>query len=426
MAKNITVFTTTTCSYCVMVKRFLDMKGKKYEVVNLDENPERNQEAYDLSGGALTVPITVVTKEDNSRQVVVGYNLAQLAPAVSQIQVQQIFMDEKKEAPKGRGDKDSPHDLVIVGAGPAALSAAIYTCREDIDTLMVEKGVIGGLAAVTDWVDNYPGFTEGISGMDLSEAMRGQAERFGAKFELGEVQKVESEGDLKKLITTSGDIYAKAVLLATGSDYNKINVPGEAEYYARGVHYCATCDGAFYRDKKLVVVGGGNSAVQEGIFLTRFASHIDLLVRGPEMRASDVLQQELKKHTDKITVHLNTTTDEIVGVDNKVTKVIGTDKINNKKVEFPTDGVFVFVGLNPNTQFLTGSGVELDEQKFIKSDQRLMTTAPGIFVAGDVRSGATMQIASASGEGATAALMIREYIEGYHKPDAHTVSTMTT
>ncbi len=303
------------------------------------------------------------------------------------------------------------HDLVIVGAGPAALSAAIYTCREDIDTVLIEKGAIGGLAAVTDWVDNYPGFAKGIAGLDLSEAMREQAERFGAKIELNEVVGITQEDELKKITLADGEIYAKAVLITTGSDYRKIGVPGEAEYYARGVHYCATCDGAFYRDKKLVVVGGGNSAVQESMFLTKFASHIDILVRGDKLRASDVLQHELEKHKDKIAVHMNTTTDEIVGVDGKVVKVVGTDKTTGKKVEFPTDGVFVFVGLDPNTKFLDGSGVELDEHRFIKSDLHLMTNMPGVFVAGDVRSGATMQIASATGEGATAALMIREYLE---------------
>lgn len=307
------------------------------------------------------------------------------------------------------------HDLVIVGAGPAALSAALYASREDIDTVLIEKGAIGGLAAVTDWVDNYPGFAEGISGMDLSEAMRAQIERFGAKIELNEVLSIKDEGQIKKLKTPDGEIQAKAVLIATGNDYRKIGVPGEEQYYARGVHYCATCDGAFYRDKRLIVVGGGNSAVQEAMFLTKFASHIDMLVRGPAFRASQVLVGELKnKHADKITVHFNTTTDEIVGdppaSGGKVTKVIGTDKTTSKKVEFPTDGVFVFVGLNPNTGFLDGSGVELDENRFVKSNRDLATNVAGIFVAGDVRSGATQQIASATGEGATAALMIREYL----------------
>lgn len=307
------------------------------------------------------------------------------------------------------------HDVIMIGAGPAALSAAIYTTREDIDTLLFERGVPGGLAAITDWVDNYPGFAEGLAGLDLANALQAQAERFGAVIEFGEVLKIHDEGEYKRLETTSGDMKAKAILIATGSDYKKIGVPGEKEYYARGVHYCATCDGAFYRDKRLVVVGGGNSAVQEAIFLTRFATKIDLLVRST-LKASDVLIKELEKHKDKITVHLGVTTDEIIGEDNKVVKVVGTTTETGKQVTFETDGVFVFVGLLPNSQFLEGSGVELDEIGLIKTDNRLETSIKGIFAAGDIRSGATMQIASATGEGATAALMIREYLENQKHP----------
>jgi len=308
------------------------------------------------------------------------------------------------------------HDVVMIGAGPAALSAAIYTTREDIETMLFERGVIGGLAAVTDWIDNYPGFPKGLAGLEFAEELRQQAERFGANIELGEVTKIVDEGKYKKLETTSGDIYAKAVLVATGSDYKKVGVPGEQEFYARGVHYCATCDGAFYRDKRLVVVGGGNSAVQEAMFLTRFASHIDLLIRSDKMRASEILQRELTtKHADKISVHFNTTTDEIVGSDGKVTGVIGTDKTTGEKVSFETDGVFVFVGLKPNTEFLQSTAVELDEVGFVKCNEHLETTLPGVFVAGDVRSGATMQIAAATGEGATAALRIREYLDEHSR-----------
>lgn len=309
------------------------------------------------------------------------------------------------------------HEVVMVGAGPTALSAAIYTTREDIETLLLDKGVIGGLAAITDWVDNYPGFPEGVSGLDLAERLQKQAERFGAKIDFAEVSSVKKKDNLIELETTDGTVKARAVLVATGSDYKRLGVPGEDEFYARGVHFCATCDGAFYRDKRLVVVGGGNSAVQEAIFLTKYASHIDMLVRKDHFRASEVLQKELENHKDKITVHFNTTTDKIVGgEDGKVVAVVGTEN-GSKKVKFETDGVFIFIGLKPNTGFLDGSGVELDEIGLVKTNEKLQTAVPGIYCAGDVRSGATMQIASAAGEGATAALMIREYLEGRAHPE---------
>lgn len=318
-------------------------------------------------------------------------------------------MSDQTEIPK--------HDVIIVGAGPAALTAAIYTTREDIDTLVFERGVVGGLAAVTDKIDNYPGFPDGVDGLKLADDLRKQAERFGAVIELGEVLGIKDEGEYKRLDTTSGDMLAKVVLIATGSDYKKIGVPGEQEFYARGVHYCATCDGAFYRDKRLVVVGGGNSAVQETIFLTRFATHIDLLVRST-IKASDVLQHELQEYVDsgKVTVHLGTTTDEIIGGEGLtgVTKVIGTK--DGEKVEFETDGVFVFVGLEPNSQFIKPTPIRLDEIGFVLTDEHLQTTMPGVYAAGDIRSGATMQIASAAGEGATAALKLREYLEGRAHP----------
>lgn len=318
------------------------------------------------------------------------------------------------------------HDFVIIGAGPAALTAAIYATREDIDTVLYEKGVIGGLAAITDWVDNYPGFPDGIAGLELAEGLRKQAERFGADIRLGEVTEIIDEGDHKRLVTTDGDVLARAVLIATGSDYKKLGIPGEQEYYARGVHYCATCDGAFYRDKRLVVVGGGNSAIQEAIFLTRFATKIDILVRSDHLRASEVLRHELTKYEDKITVHFNTTTDEIVGQDGKVTHVLGTDKTNGKQVKFDTDGVFVFIGLDPNTAFLRDSRISLDEIGMINTDSSLQTTMPGVFAAGDVRSGATMQIASATGEGATAALAVRKFLEETpaNKVDAPTLQAV--
>lgn len=309
--------------------------------------------------------------------------------------------------------KVEEHEVIMIGAGPSALAAAVYTTREDIGTVLLEKGVVGGLAAITDQVDNYPGFENGITGLELAEKLEKQAERFGADIRYGEVSEITTHSDDHTVLVKTIDdtIYkAKAVLIATGSDYRKIGVPGEEEYYGRGVHYCATCDGAFYRDKKLVVVGGGNSAVQEALFLTRFTTHIDLLVRST-VKASEVLQHELKKAVDegKITIHLGVETKEIVGEAGKVVKVTATQ--DGKDVEYQTDGAFIFVGLIPNTQFLKNSNVKLDEVGFILTDQNLHTNMPGVFASGDVRSGATMQIASAVGEGATAALKIREFLE---------------
>ncbi len=308
------------------------------------------------------------------------------------------------------------HDVVMVGAGPSALTAAIYTTREDIDTVLYEKATIGGLAAITDMVDNYPGFPEGVAGMQLAEQLQKQAERFGAQIEFGDVSAIRTKGRHKVVVVDGQDVLAKAVLIATGSDYKKIGVPGEKEFYGRGVHYCATCDGAFYRDKRLAVVGGGNSALQETIFLTRYASHIDLLVRST-LKASEVLQKELKRFVDsgQVTIHLQTTTEEIVGVDGRVASVrVAT---NGTQKDLAVDGIFIFVGLKPNTDFLQNSGVEFDDLGLIKTDHHLMTTVDGVFASGDVRSGATMQIASAVGEGAAAALAIREYLEAFERAE---------
>jgi thioredoxin reductase (NADPH) len=301
-------------------------------------------------------------------------------------------------------------DVIMIGAGPSALAAAVYTTREDIDTVLYEKGVIGGLAAITDQVDNYPGFPDGIEGLKLAGQLEKQAERFGAHIDFGDVSAIREEDGVKVVTVDGADVRAHTVLIATGSDYNKLGIPGEAEYYGRGVHYCATCDGAFYRDKRLVVVGGGNSAVQEALFLTRYTTHIDLLVRST-VKASEVLQRDLEAQVaaGTITVHLNTTPSEIVTVDGRVTSVSATK--DGTATEFVADGIFIFVGLKPNTQFLAGSGIELDEQGLVKTNAHLETNVSGVFASGDVRSGATMQIASAVGEGATAALSIREYLD---------------
>lgn len=393
--ESITVYGADWCPDCHRSRALLDKLRIDYIYKDVDDS-EPMEEMLKITKGNRTIPT-----------IVIGDTILQ-EPSDSYLK--SVIQAEEE---KGMAE-DKIYDVVMVGAGPAALTAAIYTTREDIDTLMMERGVVGGLAAVTDKIDNYPGFPDGIEGLNLSDQLRKQAERFGAVIELGEVLGIRNDGKLKVLDTTDGELKAKTVLIATGSDYKKVGVPGEMEFYARGVHYCATCDGAFYRDKKLVVVGGGNSAVQESIFLTRYSTHIDLLVRST-IKASDVLQTELQKYVDagKITVHLNATPKEITGKDNFVTEVIVIK--DNKELTLKTDGVFVFVGLVPNSQFVKDT-LELDSIGFIKTNANLETSMSGVFAAGDIRSGATMQIASAAGEGATAALKIREYLEGQKHP----------
>lgn len=308
------------------------------------------------------------------------------------------------------------NNLVVIGAGPSALAAAIYTTREDVPTALYERGVVGGMAAITDQIDNYPGFSEGIAGMKLSSELQAQAERFGAQIEYGEASSLSRNDDGIEVVIDGKPVRAGAVLLATGSNHRQLGVPGEQELYGRGVHYCATCDGAFYRDQSLIVVGGGNSAAQEAIFLTRYSSHIDMLVRS-KLRASDVLQKELQKHIDsgKITLHVGASTDEVLIENDKFAGVKTTT--DGVQTELKANGLFVFIGLIPNTQFLQNSEVELDPMGHIITDDELRTNIEGVYASGDVRSGSTMQIATAVGEGATAAMKIREYLDELARED---------
>lgn len=389
--KQVTLYGASWCPYCESTKDWLESRDILYTYRDADQPGVRDEMKTHVPDNE-TIPVVVIDDK-------------------AYVNPEHSFLAQELEE-KTVEHENSEYDVITIGAGPAALSAAIYTTREDLSTVLVEKGVIGGLAAITDQVDNYPGFPEGVTGLDLAENLRKQAERFGSKFEYAEVTGIKDEGSLKRVMTTSGDMVARTVLIATGSDYKKLGIPGEQEYYGRGVHFCATCDGPVYRDKKLVVVGGGNSAIQEAIFLTKFASHIDILVRGDTLRASEVLQKELPAHADKITLHFNTKPLEVKG-DGRLVSSVRAEK-EGKETEFSCDGVFVFIGLMPTTGFLSGS-VELDELGFVKTDHNLETSIPGVFAAGDVRSGATMQIASAVGEGATAALMIREYLKEHPK-----------
>lgn len=388
--KKVVLYGAEWCPFCQAVKSWLERNKVDFEYRDADQDGVRDEMKKFVPDNE-TIPVVVIDDK--------GY-----------VNPEHSFL-AKELGVESKADT-TVHDVVVVGAGPAALSAAIYTTREDLDTVLIEKGVIGGLAAITDQVDNYPGFPDGVTGMALAESLEMQAVRFGTKFEYAEVTAIENRGDYKRVITSVGEIFGRSILIATGSDWKKLGIPGELEFYGRGVHYCATCDGPVYRDKKLVVVGGGNSAVQEAIFLTKFVSHIDLLVRGDSLRASEVLQHELAKHSDKITIHYNTKPLEIIGEAGKLVQKVRTEK-GGKQVDIECNGVFVFIGLLPTTGFLKHS-LELDEFGFVKTNEDLVTSIEGVFAAGDVRSGATMQIASAVGEGATAALKIREYLKERH------------
>ena len=296
------------------------------------------------------------------------------------------------------------YDLIIIGAGPAGLAAAIYASREDLATLVMEKGVVGGLAAITDQIDNYPGFADGVGGAELADHLEAQAKRFGAEIRTGlEAGAIRRSDNGITVTTHQGELRAKSVLIATGSTYQQLGVPGEAEQIGRGVHFCATCDGPIYKGRELVVVGGGNSAVQETLFLARFASTITILVRGPELKASAILVNELAKLSN-VTVVFNAPIDSIESSNGRVAAVIAAGK------RYPGAGVFVFIGLLANTEPFVHD-IDHDERNFLKTDRNYATNIPGVFVAGDVRSESTWQIAAAVGEGASAALAVRQYLD---------------
>lgn len=300
-------------------------------------------------------------------------------------------------------------DLVIVGAGPAALTAAVYAGREGLRTLVIEKQLIGGQVATIDRVENYPGFAEGIEGFELASQFESQARRFNTEIKFGEVQGIAKDGDSILIKVDNGDAVARAALIASGTKYRHLNIPGEDKYFGRGVHYCATCDGALYRDKEIVTVGGANSAVQEALFLSQFAGHITMLVRS-WIKADQILKDRLNEtiKADKITLMEGWRPTEIVGDENGTSGVAITNDNEDRHID--CDGVFVFAGQDPNTQFLTNSEIRLADNGLIITDNDLQTSMLGVWAAGDVRLGSTKQIISAAGEGATAAIKISKFL----------------
>lgn len=306
---------------------------------------------------------------------------------------------------------ESQYDLIVVGAGPTGLAAAIYTAREDLRTLVIDKGVVGGLIATTEVVDNYPGFPEGIGGLELADHIHKQALRFGAEVKTGiEVTGLTAGEGGVTVSTSAGEMRAQSVLIAAGSSYRKLDVPGEKELEGRGVHYCATCDGPLYRGKHVVAVGGGNSVLQEGLFLAKFVKKLTVLVRGEAFKGSEVLVEALRAKPN-VEVLFGT---QVTGVLSEGGKLTGVSvKTTDGEAEIAADGLFPFIGLLPNSSWV-GDAIKRDARGFIVVDKEFTTSLHGVFAAGDIVEGSVGQVASAVGEGVTAALAIRRHLDPHH------------
>jgi thioredoxin reductase (NADPH) len=384
----LTLYGTSWCSDCKRAKQLLGEQRVPYEFVDIDSDEAGLAYVQEVNEGKSIIP--VILFEDGSTLV---------EPSNAELAAKLGLTAEAK---------GSFYDLVVIGSGPSGLTAALYAAREGIETLVVERAGVGGQAGVTERLDNFPGFPEGISGGEFADRLRQQAERFGVEvLPAQEVVSIELDGHYRVLRTASGqEIRCFAVLLALGSTYKRLGVPGEEDFIGAGVHFCATCDGAFYRGKKLLVVGGGNSAGEESIFLTRFSPDITIATHGPGLSASRVVVEKVEENP-AISVRPETTVAAFKGNGKLASVVLSSDGVE-KEESF--DGVFVFIGLSPNTDLVKGL-VDLDAQGFVVTDAGLQTSVPGVFAAGDVRAGSTKQAASAAGEGAAVALGIRRYVE---------------
>lgn len=300
------------------------------------------------------------------------------------------------------------YDVIIIGAGPAGLTAGIYCGRARLATCVIDRMGPGGQVATTDKVDNYPGFPDGISGLELSAQMEQQARNFGAEIVLAEIEKIKEQDGIYTVCCAEGELVAPAVIVATGARPKELGVVGEDTFRGRGVSYCATCDGAFYRDKVAVVIGGGDSAIGEAIFLTRFARKVYVVHRRDELRATRVVQERAFKNS-KIEFLLSSVVTSVNGKD-KVSSVTVKNLKDSSTREVETDGVFLYVGLLPNTEFLRDF-VDLDERGYVLTDDDMRTSRLGLYAAGDVRHKTLRQVVTATSDGAIAAVAVEKYLE---------------
>jgi thioredoxin reductase (NADPH) len=393
---DIKVYGAPWCPDCRRTKKFLSEQRIPYDWLDIDEDPEALRLVEELQSGGRRIP-TVVFPD--------GSHL--LEPSNDEV-ARKLGLQLKAKRPF--------YDLIIVGGGPAGLSAAIYAAREGMETLVIEKSALGGQAGVTERIENYPGFPEGIRGAELADRIAAQARRYDVELlsAMG-ARKIEREDADLCVTTDAGDEYgARAVLVATGSSYRRLGVPGEDDLIGAGVHFCATCDGPFYKGAdELLVVGGGNSGLEEGVFLTGFAEKVRIVEFTSQLKTSRVLQDKVLNHP-QMQVHLNTEVREMQGKNGKLSAVIARDRESGEEMTFHPAAVFVYIGLDPNSGFLDGT-VDRDRWGFVVTDDGFQTSLRGVFAAGDVRAGSTKQLGAAIGEGIAAALMVRHYLqEGSH------------
>lgn len=386
---SIMVYSTTWCPDCKRAKQFFGEQRVQYANVDIEHDAQAMAFVEKLNQGKRIIP-TIIFPDG---AILVEPSNVDLA--------KKLNLQTRASSPF--------YDVIIIGGGPAGLTAAVYMAREGLGTLVIERAGLGGQVGITQTLDNFPGFDEGVSGAEFADRLGRQARRFGVEIlQAQDVTGLNQDGRYWCVTTGSGDEYgAKAVLLATGARYRRLGIPGEDELAGVSVHFCATCDGAFYKGKKVLVIGGGNSGFEEGLFLTKFAAQVDIVEHNPASRASQILQDKVAEQSN-MKVTLNHAVKELRGK-NKLETVVVEDRASGERKEWQYDGVFVFIGLSPNSDLLKEKA-DLDQWGFVQAEQ-MMTSLPGIFAAGDVRAGSTKQAASATGEGATAALMIREYLE---------------
>ena len=385
---RLTVYGANWCGDCRRAKKFLGEQRVHYNWVDITDNDEAIAFVESVNEGKRRIP--TLTLDDG--RVLSNPDNATLADALG--------LERKAKLPY--------YDAIVVGSGPAGLTASLYLAREGFDVLVIEKSGLGGQAGITDRLDNYPGFPEGITGGDFADRLVQQAQRFGVEIlQAQAVTSLRSEDESRYIATADGqEIGARAIVIATGSAYRRLGVPGEDDLIGAGIHFCATCDGPFYKDAHVAVVGGGNSAAEESLFLTRFADKVTLLVRGEALKTAPLVQHKIDQHP-QIEVRTGTTVEKLEGSSQLEGLVIqGPD---GEEILDPA-ALFVFIGLDPNADWLPDT-IARNEFGFVATDKTLQTSVPGVFAAGDVRDGATNQAASAAGEGATVALMVREYLK---------------